>query len=56
MLLLYGSVSLILAHVCIPYSVTLWYPRISPSRLHHGTSYLTLAWLILSYTPHPTPT
>ena len=43
-------------HICIPYSVTLWYPHISPSRLHHGTSYLTLIWLILAYTPHPTPT
>ena len=56
MLLLNDSVSPILAHVCIPYIVTLWYPHISPSRLHHGTRYLTLVWLILAYTPHPTLT
>ena len=33
----YGSVSPIRTHVCLHYSITLWYPHISPSWLYHGT-------------------
>jgi len=52
MLLLNASVSPILARVCIHYSVTLWYPHISPSRLHHGTRYLTLVYGSFSHIRH----
>jgi len=54
MLLWYASISPIRRHVCLPYSITLWYPHISPYSYVMVPSYITMLWVSLAYTTYPT--